>query len=300
MELLQLKYFLAVAKSQQLSKTAQEFFVTPSAVSTSISRLEDELGVELFDRVGRNIRLNAYGQIYARHIADVFDTLESARSEIQQFQQRSRNHVSVSVMNPILWGGAITHFHSLHPEIAVRLSPFEGQNKSVFPPPSNADFVIASPSAFHPRGWECEIILDDPVLLAVPPGHRFAGRRSLDLAEARDEWFISLLPDYSFRQYCDELCIQAGFTPRSKFECDYTMRPRMLPGHDMVCLTTRLAQLSGVFRDAVFIPISSPPCHRAQAIFWKKSRRLSDAPLLFKSFLLEYYQNYSTNLPPSC
>ena len=60
MDLLQLKYFSELAKRQHLNKTAQEMLVTPSAISSSLARLEKEMGVKLFDRVGRNIRLNIF------------------------------------------------------------------------------------------------------------------------------------------------------------------------------------------------------------------------------------------------
>ena len=299
MELLQLKYFLEVAKSQQLTKTAREFFVSPSAVSTSISRLEDELGVELFDRVGRNIRLNEYGQIFFLHISDMFDILESAQTEIRELQDRNRECVTVSVTSPVLWGAAIRRFHDLYPQVRVRLFAFDTGVRRASLPNENVDFVIAPPSSFQATGWRGEQILDDILVLAVPPNHRFAGRTSLDLAEAKDEWFINLLPSISFRKYCDELCRQAGFTPKSKVECDYTMRTRMLPAHDMVCITTRQAQLSGAFSGAAFIPIVSPPCHRPQFIFWKKSQILDNAPLKFKKFLLEFYQNYNSTLSKS-
>lgn len=68
MDLLQLKYFSELAKRQHLNKTAQEMLVTPSAISSSLARLEKEMGVKLFDRVGRNIRLNNYGKILQRYV----------------------------------------------------------------------------------------------------------------------------------------------------------------------------------------------------------------------------------------
>jgi len=62
MKLLQLYYFRALAEKEHLYRTATELYISPSALSTTISRLEKELGVQLFDRVGRNIRLNDNGK----------------------------------------------------------------------------------------------------------------------------------------------------------------------------------------------------------------------------------------------
>lgn len=70
--MLQLKYFSELAKRQHLNKTAQEMLVTPSAISSSLARLEKEMGVKLFDRVGRNIRLNNYGKILQKYVIRSF------------------------------------------------------------------------------------------------------------------------------------------------------------------------------------------------------------------------------------
>ena len=78
----QLKYFLEVAQSENISKTAQKHLLPPSAVSSSIIKLEQELGVELFDRSGNRISLNAKGKFFAAEIAGIFQTIDNAASQI--------------------------------------------------------------------------------------------------------------------------------------------------------------------------------------------------------------------------
>ena len=67
MEPLQIKYFMAVAQSQHIAQTAKQLNVSQPAISLSISRLEQELGVKLFNRIGRNIVLNEYGAAFYEH-----------------------------------------------------------------------------------------------------------------------------------------------------------------------------------------------------------------------------------------
>jgi DNA-binding transcriptional LysR family regulator len=67
MELQQLKYFKAVAHFGMIADAAQSLFISAPALSTSISRLEKELGVKLFDRTGNRITLNPQGQIFLKH-----------------------------------------------------------------------------------------------------------------------------------------------------------------------------------------------------------------------------------------
>jgi len=78
----QLKYFLEVAQSENISKTAQKHLLPPSAISSYIKKLEQELGVELFDRSGNRISLNAKGKFFAAEIAGIFQTIDNAASQI--------------------------------------------------------------------------------------------------------------------------------------------------------------------------------------------------------------------------
>lgn len=66
MELLQLRYFLMVAKTGHMTSAAQKLNITQPVLSKSIRHLEDEVGVPLFDRVGRRIQLNDYGKGFKR------------------------------------------------------------------------------------------------------------------------------------------------------------------------------------------------------------------------------------------
>lgn len=78
----QLKYFLEVAQSENISKTAQKHLLPPSAISSYIKKLEQELGVELFDRSGNRISLNAKGKFFAAEIAGIFRTIDNAANQI--------------------------------------------------------------------------------------------------------------------------------------------------------------------------------------------------------------------------
>ena len=147
--MLQLKYFSELAKRQHLNKTAQEMLVTPSAISSSLARLEKEMGVKLFDRVGRNIRLNNYGKILQKYVDQVFYALDSAETEIKEAQNLGEASVSVAVTNPNLWNNPLRAFSAEHPEISISLLAFDTGTNSDYsgrsnPLVENADFYIAT------------------------------------------------------------------------------------------------------------------------------------------------------------
>lgn len=84
MELLQLRYFLETAKNQSFTKTAEKFFVPTTSVSASIKRLEQEIGVKLFDRTANRISLNENGERLKKAISSVFYEIDSAVFDLSQ------------------------------------------------------------------------------------------------------------------------------------------------------------------------------------------------------------------------
>lgn len=110
MELLQLKYFQTAARLQHISRAADELNVTQPSLSITISRLEDELGVRLFDRKGRNVKLNKAGQAFLDRVNTVFCELESAKEEVQEISGMLSKHISIATTNPRLLSGILTNF----------------------------------------------------------------------------------------------------------------------------------------------------------------------------------------------
>ena len=97
MDLLQLKYFREVARTQQLSKTAQKLHIAQPSLSQTLKRLETELGCSLFDRQGKGICLNHAGTIFLRYVEQVFTALDNARLELDELKSSVDQTVSLYV-----------------------------------------------------------------------------------------------------------------------------------------------------------------------------------------------------------
>ena len=88
--LLQLEYFRMLARSEQLNETANQMFVSPSTISTSIRNLEEELGVSLFERPGRHIRLNEQGRLFLDYVEQVFPFLRREKRRSRSLEATIR------------------------------------------------------------------------------------------------------------------------------------------------------------------------------------------------------------------
>jgi len=83
MDLLQLRYFRVVARLEHMTKAPRSFFIAQPSLSQTIGRLEKEIGVPLFDRHGRVIRLNQFGKAFLEHVETLFRELEEGQRKVQ-------------------------------------------------------------------------------------------------------------------------------------------------------------------------------------------------------------------------
>ena len=95
MELLQLYYFMQVAKKENMSQVAKDLHIAQPSLSQTIKRLENELDTPLFDRQGKHLQLNEYGRIVERYGQHIFTALENIQSEIADL--KGINHSTVSL-----------------------------------------------------------------------------------------------------------------------------------------------------------------------------------------------------------
>ena len=98
MELLQLKYFSVAAAQEHITKAAEILHIAQPALTQSIKRLEEELGVKLFDRRGRNIVLNKTGQIFYKRITPILADLENIPDEIRELAGIFRRTIHMNVV----------------------------------------------------------------------------------------------------------------------------------------------------------------------------------------------------------
>ncbi|MBW7460997.1 LysR family transcriptional regulator, partial [Paenibacillus sepulcri] len=87
MEIRQLEYFAAICQEKHFTRAAEKLNVTQPTLSHQIKALEDELGVPLFDRIGKKIAITEAGQLLLKHCGQVFNSLSSAREEISELQK---------------------------------------------------------------------------------------------------------------------------------------------------------------------------------------------------------------------
>ena len=294
MELLQLYYFKALAEREHLTQTAQSLMIAAPTLSATISRLEKEFGVQLFDRVGRNIRLNENGRILLKYVNEIFNSLHNARTELRDANDRSQKRVTVAVTAESLWTRAIHDFLEAHPDILVQHETLKLDELNQDTICAQYDFVITAQRDLSDKDyWVYSLLYNDwPVVVFNQKHTKLLGRESIDLSELKDENFVVLSKGYSSRRWFDETCAAAGFKPNIAVECDYQLRTEMLRANYGLGFSSVLGQKSNILSEFEYVRLASPIVARTQVIAWDKRRKLSGAALTFHSFMVEYMKKF--------
>jgi DNA-binding transcriptional LysR family regulator len=289
MDLLQLRYFRAVAQREHMTQAAQDLFISQSSLSKTIAHLEHELGVSLFERQGRQIRLNQFGKAFLQRVEQVFAALEDGQRELADLAGRGQGQVVLASMNVYLLPDLLHTFLAGHPGTSIRLFNRPREEMLAELERGKVDIALSSPPIERP-GIEQVPLLKEEVLLAVPPGHRLAKREGVRLSEVADEPFLALKPGYHLRHLTDTFCRQAGFTPGIVFEGDDPVALLQLvkAGLGVACLPALVWR--SIPEIAVpRVPIDEPRCQRETLLLWSKERYLSVAARNLRDFIIEYF-----------
>lgn len=214
MELLQLKYFLAVAESEHMTNTAKQLHIAQPALTQSIHRLEQELGVSLFERAGRGIRLSPAGAYVRDRVKPAMETLENVARDVQLFQQGEQSVVRVGVhaASGVAIDG-IAAYSELNPHVSFEITQDERER--------HRDVIVTT---ITPRGSSTvenateKTPFSERIGIAVPASSSLGETTSL--SDFANERFIALAGSRRFREVCDTFCARRAFTPHIAFESD--------------------------------------------------------------------------------
>lgn len=295
MEFLQLKYFQTVARLEHMTKAAKQLQIAQPSLSKTISRLEEDLGVELFDREHRKISLNAAGKIFLNRVDRAFAELNEGQRELNQFIDQDQRSITLAVTIPRVLPALLGSFLSKYPDVRFQqfLKSISSMKKMLLE--GEVDYCISSiPIEGEDIRWEP--LITEEIFLIVPPNHRLAGRESVRLEEVKEEAFISMNTGYGFRNLTDQFCREAGFVQNIAFEGD---EPTVIS--DLVRQGLGVAfvsELSWVPKSGEFphkLRIVEPACQRTIGLAWSEMRYFTPIAKQFRQFVVEYFLTISQN-----
>lgn len=291
--LLQLEYFRKLAATEHITRTAKELYISQTALSSMIIGLEKELGVQLFDRSKRAIRLNDAGRLYLNYVNDVFNALENGRAALHDLIRTVERNVSVAMGTSQIWRPMLRDFSRAHPDCIIKQHNLDLEGLSQALQEMKVDFVIAGTTDITDAEMIHVPIKHDDVYLCVPQNHYLAGRESVRLKEVEGEPFINLNVGTPWERYCSQLFQQAQVNVRVVVECDYTVRASLVESEFGVALTSSSAYEVDLLRPNRYVRIADDFAQRELALFWNPKKYLSRAACEFRDFCIGYWKTHS-------
>lgn len=283
----QLRYFIAVAKYEHLGRAAEELGLSQPALSRSISRLEEEFDTRLFDRSGRRIQLNSNGKVLLRHVERALAELEDVRKALRDTKDQARHVVSIGFLATFgarVIPNLIRRFKVDHPSVQFRLlqGPYPSLRERLVS--GEIDLCLVAPR-FVDTNLDWKPLFTEELFVLVPRAHRLAAQVSISLSEIANEPVVALKKDYGMRQYVDDLCRQAGFTPDIAYEGEEISTLVGLVGANFGVTLAPAESVKG--SDLVrAVRISEPQCFRTIGVAWRRGRYMSDTTARFRDHII--------------
>src|SRR5581483_234906 len=276
MELSQLRYFLAVARHLSFTRAAEALPLSQPSLTNAIHKLERELGVELFIRTTRRVRLTPAGEDFVQAAQQILNLVETAQMEMHEFSGLKRGRVLLGTIPTV---GAF----SLPPLLAEFRQRFPGIELAIQEEGSDVllqllleeaiDLAIITAGEEHPTGaLERRCLVVDEMVALLPEGHPLAERPSVSLKELAGEQFVLFKPGYGLRRVVLDACASAGFQPRIAFE---TSQRETIYGMVQAGLGITLLPRSGIHTAEYtwrLVPLEPPAIEREVSLAWKAKR----------------------------
>lgn len=217
MEIHQLQYIVEVARQKSFTKAADVICVGQSTLSHQIAKLEDEIGMKLFERNCRNVKLTEAGAEFVQYARRLLSELEGAKQCMQAYSGLLRGTLNIGVIGAleiIDFPAMMGSFHQLHPNLKLDIVQ-DGSRRLLEMLQANEAEVAFVTMPEKAEYGECKFshLAYDEIVLATSIHHPLAKKKIIDLAEAANEKFIVHPSTQSIYDLSIAACRKAGFYP---------------------------------------------------------------------------------------
>ncbi|MDQ0228949.1 LysR family transcriptional regulator [Metabacillus malikii] len=293
MELRQLHYFMEVAEREHVSEAAQYLHVAQSAISRQIANLEAELGVTLFEREGRNVRLTPIGKVFLTHTKTAIKAIDYAKRQIDEYLDPERGSIKIGFPTSLashLLPTIISAFKEKYPNVAFHLR--QGSYNFLIEAVINREIDLAflGPVPLNVPEVEGTILFSENISALVPISHPLATRNQILLNELRSDDFVLFPRGYILHEMAVDACKQAGFVPTISTEGEDldAIKGLVSAGIGVTLLPDSTFQ-EAIPRFTVKIPIELPIVRRTVGIIVSKKRELAPSEKVFYQFVKEFF-----------
>lgn len=213
MELLQLTYFCSAAETENFSKTAKTFSVPTSNISQSVHRLEDELGITLFDRTSNRVALNEHGKLFYSNIKSALTLINDAKLSLCDNKDIVGEIKILAETNRHIVTETIELFQNSYSDVLFFINHSSDNILEKYD-------LIVSDRIIEQKNFKKYLLVVDNILLAMKKSNPLAKKQKITIKDLENEKFITMSNQSGLFKLTNKICNAEGFVPNIIIQSD--------------------------------------------------------------------------------
>ncbi|MFF2089923.1 LysR family transcriptional regulator [Paenibacillus sp. NPDC058174] len=289
MEFRQLEYFKLLCEELHFTRTAEKLGITQPTLSHQIKALEDDIGVPLFDRIGKRIAVTEAGSILYKQCSNVFGLLQGAREEISELQRMERGSLSIGALPGELnhlASSLLVQFHRSYPGIRIKLHSIEDSVERILA--NELDLAITILPQEDDR-LRKQTLYHENFYFVCRSDHPLASQESLNLTDIQKQPIVMFPETHHCRQLIDGVSVSAGLLMEPLIETASieSLFNLIRSGTGSSILSKTLIEMQND-PELKAIPIDHPSLRREVGIITHKDKYIGKAAKGFIELLTDY------------
>jgi DNA-binding transcriptional LysR family regulator len=214
-DLRQLEYFITTGKLENITRAAEQLYVSQPNITMSIRKLERELGVQLFERKQKHFPLTPEGKLYLERVEPALWMIRNANAEVKDIQQKTSGTIVLGIppmISSFIFAPVLKHFRTIYPqrELTIVEEGSLGIRSRLMVGELDLGIVITDNAE---SSLETMPLIACQHLLCIPSDHHLAQKKTIDIEDLRNEPLILMKSDAYHRCHILHECEKRNFSP---------------------------------------------------------------------------------------
>ena len=288
MEFRQLNYFIKAAELLHFTEAAAASFVTQSTLSQQIKQLEEELGMLLFDRIGKQVRLTEAGKLFLGHARQIMLDIKKSKQAIFELNNLINGELKIGVTYAFssLLLPALRPFSKKYPGIMIHIEYGIAGELETKLRTADLDFILAFHEQSPNEDLEMQHLFSSRIKMVVAKKNPLAQMSKISLKELGQVEMILPNKGFSSRDLIDEIFKKNKINPQIKIEMNdtHSLLSLVETGNWVTIINEKAI---GNWKNLVAVPISGKELYKQAYILWQKDVFRKKSATLFIEELLK-------------
>jgi DNA-binding transcriptional LysR family regulator len=286
----QLRVFETVARLSSFTRAAEELHLTQPAVSMQVRQLEDEVGLPLFEKLGKQISLTEAGRELFHYSRSIDRSLQEMEEVVESLKGVNRGRLSVAVASTVNYFAPrlLAAFHQRYPGIGLRLD-VTNRERLVHQLQANTVDMVLMGQPPDGVNVESEAFMDNPLVVVAPPEHPLAAEERVGLVRLAEEVFVMREPGSGTRQAMERFFAEQSIGIRHGMQMtrNEAIKQAVRAGLGLSVVSLHTVELELETNRLVILNVEGFPLERQWHLVYRSGRRLSPAARAFRQFVLD-------------